>query len=949
MFAPKVAKAQTKAAESPTSKLVPQRSTLEGHRLGNDPVERLSLKDHSETDLDERKATAAVSWDFSKIPIFPPDRAYRPKPSSPLSATPLPGGMQAKLAVGQANDPLEHEADRIACQVMRMPEAPLAELNLNPAGAAEETTDAKSLRRSQPSALESAGEEAPAMVHDVLRSPGRRLDATTRAFMESHFRHDFSEVRVHSDAEAATSTQQVNALAYTAGHHVVFGRGRYAPQTRDGKQLLAHELAHVVQQSRTGSSAMPTRIMRQTPGSSPQPAQQSPATSVVPPTRSFKQLWEDFDKARQGSKNAEAMALVDEILAIMIGEDSMAHAGDLALWLLDQGEQKKAMTALESLEAAWWVRWVSISGPGLKQAGWPKTIGPVELIDRGEAEAAAGRHDTARELLGTAYLFLQMQYKSSTDERIRSVQQTLDRLPPNQDLPLIRILAYSEIGGLVAQMRRILAIYPGRERAALAAANQAQAATEADLGKQLRDRIREQYLLTGQSGLTLEASQITSPKMGTGYKLHGANQGEVDVFPLPGTPRPDELGKHPVYTAPMETVFETISGQEEFNTDLLRNPEIRSAFGTKRIEMTDLATRLKVWRIMYAVFQRSPMAGCPDALCSVLRLMKRYLHDFTTHTEYNIPDFGTYYIITEEKGGFPTDLLGRTMRDCGVYALTVAYELFRTARGASPKMNVGFQLYQTLEHVMLAILDHDNNKHYVVNNDDISGPTDGLNPLGSVALSYSQTMNRKMVVTPAARTDLGDTKQTEAEFRTRSWERYQAGATLGLQTEPPAGPDDTRTDAERKEATYTKFYREQEQLEQLGVQLHADLDALLMDVTAAAANQRASLLASRLPNLTAEGLTLGRIFGRALDPKRVGVSSPKDSKLLTPVGLFTTGRINAPHPLVRLAKVFLFYQNSGGTLTTDQQSFISLVQAGVVPEWATELKSYVAAGTPASW
>jgi hypothetical protein len=945
--------------------------------------------------------------------------------------------MQAKLAVGQANDPLEHEADRIACQVMRMPEAPLAELNLNPAGAAEETTGAKSLRRSQPSSLESAGEEAPgivlevlrtpgqpldaptraffeprfahdfssvqlhandkaardpleheadsvanqgmpmgvrgaaaapspgsrtyaepqpaeeapAMVHDVLRSPGRRLDGTTRAFMESHFRHDFGEVRVHSDAEAATSTQQVNALAYTAGHHVVFGRGRYAPQTHDGKQLLAHELAHVVQQSRTGASAMPMRIMRQTPGASLQPsaAQQSAATSVVPPTRSFKQVWEEFEKARQGSKNAEALALVDEILAIMIGEDSMAHAGDLALWLFDQGQQKKAITALKSLEAAWWVRWVSISGPGVKLAGWPKPTGPVELIDRGEAEAAAGRHDTARELLGTAYLFLQMQYQSSTDERIRSVQQTLDRLPPNQDLPIIRILAYKEAGDLVAQMRRILAFYPGRERAAIAAANQAQAATEAGLGKQLRDRIREQSLLTGQSGLTLEASQITSPKMGTGYKLHGANQGEVDVFPLPGTPRPDELGKHPAYTAPMETAFETISGQEEFITDLLRNPEIRSAFGAKRIEMTDLATRLKVWRIMYAVFQRSPMAGCPDALCSVLRLMQRYLHDFTTHTEYNIPDFGTYYIITEEKGGFPTDLLGRTMRDCGVYALTVSYELFRTARGASPKMNVGFQLYHTLEHVMLAILDHDNNKHYVVNNDDISGPNDGLNPLGSVALSYSQTMNRKMVVTPAARTDLGDTKQTEAQFRTRSWERYQAGATLGLRTEPPAGPDDTRTDAERKEATYTKFYREQEQFEQLGVQVHADLDALLMDVTAAVANRRASLLASRLPNLTAEGLTFGRIFGRALDAKRLGVSSPKDSKLLTPVGLFTTGRVNASHPLVRLAKVFLFHQSSGGTLTTDQQSFISLIQGGVVPEWATELKSYVAAGTPASW
>src|SRR5260370_17044674 len=107
---------------------------------------------------------------------------------------------------------------------------------------------------------------------------------------------------------------------------------------------------------------------------------------------------------------------------------------------------------------------------------------------------------------------------------------------------------------------------------------------------------------------------------------------------------------------------------------------------------------------------------------------------------------------------------------------------------------------------MLASLDHDNNKHYVVNNDNISGPNDGLNPLGSVALSYSQTMNRKMVVTPAARTDLGDTKQTAAQFRTRSWERYQAGATLGLRTEPPAGATQSPTLPPRNDSTPPTFY-----------------------------------------------------------------------------------------------------------------------------------------------
>ncbi len=85
-------------------------------------------------------------------------------------------------------------------------------------------------------------------VHEVLRSPGQPLDATTRAFMEPHFGHDFSGVRVHTDVKAAESARAVNALAYTVGSDVVFGNGHYVPQSNEGRRLMAHELTHVVQQ-----------------------------------------------------------------------------------------------------------------------------------------------------------------------------------------------------------------------------------------------------------------------------------------------------------------------------------------------------------------------------------------------------------------------------------------------------------------------------------------------------------------------------------------------------------------------------------------------------------------------------------------------------------------------------------------------------------------------------
>jgi Domain of unknown function (DUF4157) len=85
-------------------------------------------------------------------------------------------------------------------------------------------------------------------IRDVLQSPGRPLDAATRAVFERRFAHDFGHVRVHSDAQAADSARAIDALAYTAGHHVVFGGGALAPHTAAGRRLLAHELVHVVQQ-----------------------------------------------------------------------------------------------------------------------------------------------------------------------------------------------------------------------------------------------------------------------------------------------------------------------------------------------------------------------------------------------------------------------------------------------------------------------------------------------------------------------------------------------------------------------------------------------------------------------------------------------------------------------------------------------------------------------------
>jgi hypothetical protein len=108
----------------------------------------------------------------------------------------------------------------------------------------------------QRSACDAAAPAAvPAIVQEVLSSPGQPLERGTRAWMEPKFGHDFSQVRVHTDQKAAESTEAVNAIAYTVGPDVVFGAGRYEPRTEVGSHLLAHELTHVVQQSNSNSLA----------------------------------------------------------------------------------------------------------------------------------------------------------------------------------------------------------------------------------------------------------------------------------------------------------------------------------------------------------------------------------------------------------------------------------------------------------------------------------------------------------------------------------------------------------------------------------------------------------------------------------------------------------------------------------------------------------------------
>jgi hypothetical protein len=159
--------------------------------------------------------------------------------------------LQAKLTIGGVNDPLEREADAVAEHVMRMPDhatvSSASPPRISRKCASCETEDKKLLQMKRVPAAP-APDDAPPIVYEAMRSPGKPLDAQTRDFFEPRFGHDFSGVRVHSDDISASAARALQSRAYTFGSDITFGPGEYAPTSHEGQRLLAHELAHVVQQ-----------------------------------------------------------------------------------------------------------------------------------------------------------------------------------------------------------------------------------------------------------------------------------------------------------------------------------------------------------------------------------------------------------------------------------------------------------------------------------------------------------------------------------------------------------------------------------------------------------------------------------------------------------------------------------------------------------------------------
>lgn len=171
--------------------------------------------------------------------------------------------IQPRLTIHEAGDTYEQQADAMADTVMRMknpldrtatgtdrffkPDPVTARAVQRKCAQCEEKENA--VQRKGTSGQQASADSGLETYIGSLNGGGQALPDEVRSFYEPRFGYDFSQVRVHTDTVAAKSAESINALAYTSGSNIVFNSGQYSPDTDGGRQLLAHELTHVMQQS----------------------------------------------------------------------------------------------------------------------------------------------------------------------------------------------------------------------------------------------------------------------------------------------------------------------------------------------------------------------------------------------------------------------------------------------------------------------------------------------------------------------------------------------------------------------------------------------------------------------------------------------------------------------------------------------------------------------------
>jgi hypothetical protein len=776
-----------------------------------------------------------------------------------------------------------------------------------------------------------------------------------------------------------------------------------------GERLLVHEAAHTVQQSgaampalrplleppshsllvdspfgppraplpRTAPGGVEERqaeaaargLEQPTPGAQLAIAAAPPAALPFTPLKRFKEIWPEFVQARNGFNLAKATAFARELATAPYDfDDLLNHGIEVVDWLQHNGEPALAASLLGEVRSVWMIQFISINAtlPSRGALSWDASD-PGVLIALGKDAARAGKHDQAFSFFGVANEILSYYALAASEKRMKVLEaesaeeaQALQGAGNDPSRKAIqsaltfprligRTMQYSDLKSIYDQMRDIYGFYFVLEREALAAGDTKGAAEARAKSAELHKEIKEKYTWGGvqkAGGISqeilepVEVAEVgyTETPKGPGLTLYGANSAETTLTQLPGLPSPKEVGNN-VQVQNLGALQGALMAQTDFQAEIGRQPEIRKAFGDEPIDLNNTAKRQKVWQIMYGVYKQQSGTG---ALGSLMALIGRYLQAFTIHTMYNVRDWGKSYLDTE----MPTDLAGRAEKDCGVYALTVAWDVYQTVKRGDAKLDVTFDLTTMLEHVTLVITDKSAGEYYVVNNDQVSPPQHG-DPLTQVAPQYGAVRGLPYTVGPAVTVALGSTKDPQKKFHDEAWTRYLAAVDWGLRLEiPPDIAKLEKTDPAAysqkvlaiQQARYEAFYRDQEIFDR-------DAKALdpLVDALAPVAGDVAKL-APALDPLVDKAGALAVLFIRLGPSAGVVAGSAKSQALLPHQAqfLFTMEQGHTVHPIARVALGILHLKALGGKLTPKEDALAKFCAA--VPMFKQQMDAYQAAG-----
>jgi len=233
------------------------------HTFGSETCNQCEKgRNHSRTAI----SSPRFDQDFSQIPV---------------NSTSLPI-IQPKLTLGKPNDKYEQEAERVAEQVMRMPE-PNVQQQKETEEEEEETLQAKpfasqvtplvqrdmALEEEEILQTKRSSDSETAMtssvntkIQNLGKDGGQPIPRSVRAFMEHRFGWDFAEIRIHANKKSTDSANQLQAQAFTIGNNIFFKQNEFDPTTSHGKELLAHELTHTIQQQKQSNSSHSINLQR---------------------------------------------------------------------------------------------------------------------------------------------------------------------------------------------------------------------------------------------------------------------------------------------------------------------------------------------------------------------------------------------------------------------------------------------------------------------------------------------------------------------------------------------------------------------------------------------------------------------------------------------------------------------------------------------------------------